>query len=699
MFKTNSIPKTLVPVDFSKGIRSDAIMQNFNVLSGMLMRERLSVSGHGISSGLSININDFNITVTEGALIDFKGNEVFLEEESFKIPLPRLSYVKDEVYTVGDNGIIILPHVPYHTNRSHIVNGREQNTGLVVSDYNNAMNKYNVESTDGNIIVINQNLTGKLVKISYAYTNKRYDTVYIDTDHKIKVAEGTTSSSPSVLIPEESTYILSFIEVDPYMPDDVHRKKAGLKIKEDLRGRRNLYTDNENRLYICGVPFDDLQIIHMSMPLNPFENQLWYDIDHNKLKVWKTIDGIASWVNVNDTSVIPVLEQKLWTPEENPADRKRFLFHNEKDHNMKYIPKKNELQLYIDQGVIHNDQFFEITLEDAKEDQALRNELINDFGYEEESIMNIDGSYENYGIGFELYYPLENPSYVEARTTHRVNENPLATRFQRSATFVAEGLTTVRDSGKEFETYEPYRCGENQLEVFMDGKKLINGVQFKEGADIKTPQGQYVTDIKKGTVSHRYRILIDVPDNTFIHYRITTNVYSYDHIDGMLGGLSEALSKVEIDSKESIDEMHMIKDQVGEAMNVMLEDIEALKRDNGSGSSDNFYEKGEIIPESAIHYSVLNRTIDSTINTVLEKNGQFLPIDRIYENDYIVAHAISGSKQRILVRGTLDSPYDYDYRVSMSDSGQTGLVFTDKDPIDDGTKIYITGFRFVSIPY
>ena len=60
-----------------------------------------------------------------------------------------------------------------------------------------------------------------------------------------------------------------------------------------MRSLRNLYTDNENNLYICGTRFDNLKMIHMREPKDPEEGTLWLNSQDNTLYYWRSTDGFV----------------------------------------------------------------------------------------------------------------------------------------------------------------------------------------------------------------------------------------------------------------------------------------------------------------------------------------------------------------------------------------------------------------------
>ena len=99
------------------------------------------------------------------------------------------------------------------------------------------------------------------------------------------------------------------------------------------------------------------------------------------------------------------------------------------------------------------------------------------------------------GIGFKLKQPLDvdiaeedngaTDLYVEAIVERRVNDGPLKRKLQRSASFSTEKTITLEDEQLDIVIDEGYyRYDENQLEVYIDGVRLIKDVDFFEGTDL-----------------------------------------------------------------------------------------------------------------------------------------------------------------------------------------------------------------------
>ena len=683
--------KELQTIDFSGGIRAEKIQHNFEALEDQIARERLAVTGHGISSGLDLIINDFTLTITEGSLIGTDGKEVYLDEVQTEIELPRLKQVVEEIYTVQSGGRIVLPNIPYCLHRKETVTSNAFQHGIKIVDYSNAANIIKFVDVQDNVILVDSSKTDTLVKVSYSYTNRRYDTIYIDKNKKIKVLEGTSSSSPSIMIPEDSLYILGYAEINPFADKGNRAKEAELTIKKDLRSLRNIYTDKYNKLYICGIPFDDLQIIHMEQPSDPFENQLWYDNVANKLKVWKILDGIGQWINVNDSSLIPVKEAKIWEPDENPADGSLFLFHFEHDMHLRFIPGCNELDIKIDQGILHIDQFDEVTVEDALNDVALKQRLIDEFGYEESFFQKASSDYENIGIGFRLGSPLDKQCYVEVNVTHRIQENPLFKRFQRSATFSEKNFFRSIQGDKVFKVNGYYRMRECQLDVYADGKLLNKDLDYIEGLveDYKDENGNAITPAK-GTLTQYFSLTIDVPDNTIITYKLSTTVYSYDHIEDVVGDLSKRLDKAEAVSIKASTTAETAKTHLENSLVEINKKISVLEKE--VEEHDLFVKKTDKLTTDQLDDTVKSQLVKGIINLVITKNSPVITLDDVHPDDYITVFDMGRTGNNILIRNmvTIDDGGDY---IIEEINGTTRLSFKNASTVADGSVLYITGFK------
>ena len=676
-------------IDFTGGIRSGDIHDNFNVISDQISRERLSVAGYGISSGLELSINGFFTSISEGSLVGRNGAEAFLDSKTVKIEKPRLSGVIDKVFLIESEGKITLDNIPYCLHRESAVTINSINSGLYIYDYS-TNERISLRAINDNILVVDSSYAGSLARISYSYTNKRYDTIYINKDKEIKSIEGTTSSSPSAIIPTDSMYVLGYIEVDPLVINEKNERVAKLIIREDARNVRNLYTDKNNKLYICGTLFDDLQIIHMTQPSTPHSEQLWYDFGSNKLKVWKEIDGTNMWVNVNDTSIVPALESYIFTPENNPQDGKTFIFPSE-NINLRYVPGKNSLDIRIDQGVLHRDQFSEVTMSQARGDASLRELLTLVYGYDGNLIDSVDEEIENIGIGFKLSSPLDQNCYVEALVTQRTHENPLFKRFQRTSTFVSEGSFQAAGADNTFTIDGSYLFGENQLEVYVDGKKLVRGREYLEGKESEyVYENNVLVSPKAGNLMRTFTIKLNLPTNSTVVYRISTNINSYDHIEKIMGDLKKSIDTSKTVSNQAIAIATALEAETNLSIAEINSGIDALIEK--SLEHDTFMKKTDKISADNLNDALLKKTITGFINKTLTKTtGSMMPAPGIKKEDFIVMYNISGNT---MLRRTEDdlASADGDYYVENTESG-TIIMFKETASVEEGASLYITGMQ------
>ena len=109
------------------------------------------------------------------------------------------------------------------------------------------------------------------------------------------MSQGTTDTTPSApAIPVDANFLIAYLEIDnEYKDENNSADHAYVYVKDDLKKVRNLYTDSKGDLYVCGTPFDDLQIIHLREPKNPRPNTLWLNTTTNTLYYWKSTDGFV----------------------------------------------------------------------------------------------------------------------------------------------------------------------------------------------------------------------------------------------------------------------------------------------------------------------------------------------------------------------------------------------------------------------
>ena len=794
--------KKLSLIDFSQGIKAAEVQHNFDVLQYQINKERISVAGSGISYGLKFSLDGFNLTIDEGCLINNKGEEVYIDRTVIEIAKPILIEKIERNIEVDQFNRAYLSEIPYATNRLTIaqnVSIEEAGISIIKSGTEDKVPLANIEDRVLNLRPIVGTLAGISVDVRYCYTYKRRDIIFIDNEFKIQYREGITSPSPSVpeLNKDEYTYILGYVEINGHSLDILTNEvKASVKILREFKSVRNVYTDDNNKLYLCGTPFDSLKVIHLVEPIDPEENTFWYDSSTNKLKIWKATDeytfvkeyvvetsdpnaihkfktdvpylcrgkqlkvyvnssildainylegtdlsesqkrteyiyssefqvisplkrgdkvayridrtdGLMDWVTINDTSYVDLEERYLWTPEmmENEEvsfehDKQHFFFHATNNKNCLFTPDKNCLEILIDQVPLHNDQFEEITMADAiaSEDATMiKEKLCKYYGYPEEfSMEDIHEEYENIGIGFKLGAPLDKNSYVEARVKQRVNTNPIAKRFQRTATFVAEGSEEynqykTEDNGNRmynppiFQTSAQYRYDENQLEVFLNGRRLEKNIEWKE-------------------IAKKEKSLKAVPCNSFellppsgikngdrVSYRLTTTIYSYDHVEMLLSNFNKKIEDCETIVKQTKDDIDKTKKVVEEKIETVEGQIETVQQITNNLEAT-YVKKTDVIAKEKIDAKVLAGCMANSfyhLITVTEERTYSLS-NMCTDKDFTLLFNLNDNNgNKILKRGTNEND---EYSITRQ-GGDTILTLLSPS-IQSGHKLFLTGIKF-----
>lgn len=664
-------------INFSQGIRSEEVYNNDLALQNQIERERLSIAGYGVNYGLNLSIiNDFVLNVTNGTLVNMDGKEVFIANKNLDIDKPILIERVERAFPTED-GKVILNDIPYSITRLNPSEYDEKkNWNIVVRYEDNSSITANISSISDKTIYTDARNTKRPIIITYTTAYDRIDTIYIDGENQIKIKQGISSQSPTAYRPNDCKYLLGFIKVmHSASKDETDKLSAKTILIEEFNNRRTVYTDNNNNLYLCGTPFESLLKIYFEEPETKKDSMIWYDMDTNKLKVWRSTDtfvftdiltfqssnpnnarkfktstgytkkqlsvyvqninestldniiwyklsddeliyytdleeskydveesfeftivpslmkgqkikytinkydGSFYWVAMNDTSYMPVLEYKMWCPNNDETkllhylpgieldkldedrenhDLQYFLFKKSELH-LRFTPFKNELDIMIDQIPLHRDQFNEITTRDIINSPELLNIAKTYYGYTLEELELLESNYLELGLGFKLKNKLDRPAFIEVNITHRINDSMLKNKFQRNAAFVKTETIIYNSSDYEnnilVSTKVPFQYDEEQLEVFISGKRLKK--EMVTEISIDNAKGEFCKSFSLD------KNKLYLKDGDEITYKITTNVYSYDHV----------VSAIEEENKNLYEKLTLMENKI----KYIEEEIENLK--------------------------------------------------------------------------------------------------------------------------
>lgn len=444
-------------IDFSEGIKAEEINYNLKVLQDQINRERRNVGGSGIASGLEItpivSDNEFAIKISEASIIGNNGEEIHIPETKINIDRPKLAK-EIEYLTCNSSNQVKVKHVPYSLNRKATV----ETQNIFVPAMSGIDIKYRDSIAQDDYIrvrAINDkvlSLTGitrRDIIVTYYFTDKRIDTVYVDKNNQIKVMSSTTSPTPSLMLPNDYKYLIAFIEIDGMFLGDNGTRYANITVRKDLRSIRNIYTDKYGELWLCGTPFKDLQVIHLVEPKDPKENTMWYDSFTNQLKVWKTTDKL---VFMNEYTVTTDYANNTNALKDYPTD-------------MYYYVGKDQLSIYINDILLDKTQFAELIngipadIQDVK-----RGVMSNTFRILTELKVGDKIKYKITNFdAHEMWVPVNNSAYINAKEIRIYSNDSEEGGRNYFATEKAIGL------GKDENQY-PYKY---QYFIF-DKKKEIN---------------------------------------------------------------------------------------------------------------------------------------------------------------------------------------------------------------------------------
>ena len=492
---------------------------------------------------------------------------------------------------------------------------------------------------------------------------------------------------------------------------------------------------------VNGTPAD-IQVLKEGIMSNTFRILTELNLGDKITYKITNFDSHEMWVPVNHSSYVNAKDIKMYSPDseegatnyfatekaialgkdENnyPYKYQYFIFDKIKDLNMLFTPGKHELSLMVNQVPLHADQFDEITVYDLFTGlfpETVVEAMKKHYGWNTVTLENLNSDYENMGIGFKLKQPLDvdiaeedngaTDLYVEAIVERRVNDGPLKRKLQRSASFSTEKTITLEAEQLDIVIDEGYyRYDENQLEVYIDGVRLIKDIDFFEGTDLNPDniidEDGNVTSLpqrRKGARSKQFSLSTARP-NSKLTYRTTTNIYSYDHVTDLLEDMDyNAQTAV-----KQVDELYTktvyMQENLDNSLNELRQEIQDIK-DLSTKLDEEYLTRNDVLTESQMPPTIVNNSIQSLnhIMTSITYQGgtsNYSIKNDCREEDFIVAikRNVTNQIDKLLIRGvdyniynTFNSSNVYEDTVFALSSSAATLTNTGDIIILTGLKI------------
>ena len=648
-------------LDFSAGIKAQYINENFDLVRRWIEAERLRIGGWGLVEGfeLSRDLSDFTVHVTEGMLINEDGEEVHVDEHTFQVGPPVYKDMVEEL-TVGAEGVITLSFSPYSNIQKHTIIYNPPEYSELSSDEFNIINldtgshltTRDIRFIDENICIVNNELAGAKVKVTYLYANDRIDGILLKKDGSEYIYEiGIISTSPTQQV------IQDYLKNGYYLIGFAYwhiGKEIDVQFITTDRNFRPVFVDEDNNLYLNGVLYTGNKFIYFVEPEYPKENDLWYDTENEILYIWRPNEnGEYEWKAINDLSRFS-REYGYFSEDENPDDLQTFTF--EEKPNLRFVPGQNSLTIVIDQVLVMRDQFTELYEQSTYDDNAVT------------------------GYGFKLNNPLERPSIVEVYVDHSVNvKNQEKELFLHTAGFIDSGSFSVTDENTtDFTCTGDYEINEKQLEVWLNGVRLIFPDQYCE----LTRNNETTTVEDYQTLTNKFRVLVALKPEDIVSYKITRLMSTYDNLRVVTDALNEKVDS----AVKNLDDTRLELDTVIDNVNNTLEEITDTNTklaEEVTRISNDMVSKSEGVSIDDLQDEIKDNLTDGTIYFVQNANSSLITMRTLKEEDYLSIFWIQDLTRLILIR-------DEDYTVSPSADGGVDIELEPKWIADDA-RIYIEG--------
>lgn len=669
------IKDDLIDLNFRPGIHDEDINYNFRLLQKWIEEERLQLGGYGIVEGFELtkNLPKFEIIISSGQLVNKTGKKIHMAKHVVQVGPPVYQKYRETI--IVDNTGIIKLKFPIYSDAIHaqiLYSLPEHRIKPLRDEFRiiNTETKQNIPyiSIVENLVMVSADLAGTKVDVEYLYSNDRIDAIFAaqDGSHYLyqKGIISTGPSSPDIDKYKDKYFLLGFAYW--HIGTTVDVELLGLN-----RAYRPILVDKQNILYLNGEPYKKSKFIYFVEPKNPELNDIWYDKVSNVLYIWKNNNGVMGWFPINDQTDSPIKNEFLFTTENNPEDLQTFLF-GEHQTDMLFMPRTNALDIYIDNAPLMQDQFTEI-------------------------IKKGRHSYEDVGIGFKLNDPLDRATPVQVAVYRTVKSTPQRETFQRMAMFSSENYQLYNGNSKnlfitfieESNTHMFYEIGEEQLEVWVNGKRLRRNIDFFEALI----SGDKATAKDKGTLSDRFLISknVELHLGDSIQHRIIRHMWSYENLQKVIDKLTDAAEYAKkavgilpVGANSLQDEIDNISYNSEKRFKDLEDSVENLVKKEIK--PDDFIKKEDKITEDNLPDEIKNKLFKKAFYQGPFTVKPVLTLKDCKTTDYFnVFYIDKDGKLSILI-------HDIDYKLMPSD--ENVILALSNTISQKNAHVYVTGINF-----
>ena len=323
------------------------------------------------------------------------------------------------------------------------------------------------------------------------------------------------------------------------------------------------------------------------------------------------------------------------------------------DARLRFVPNTNALIILIDNIPLMQDQFEEICEE-------------------------TDVDYVSAGCGFKLADPLDHGAYVEVIVTHRVRSSPKNESFQLTGIFVTEGVEVYSsiNAAQIFTSKAKFVVGEDQLEIFVEGKRL-NANNFVTMVDDHS-----AIEEDKGKMSDTFKILIPLNDGEKITYKISHYIWSYDQLDRLLKETRQ-LAEDDWEYCKNLDETLQTTqtnwatnfETLTTALTTLKSQVEADK---------NYFAKTEKIKKENLDIDVTSQLFNTCFEKIFSAADTIIIENFNVATDYVQVFYVTEEENQILLP-------EIEYTKIQNDNAMT--ISLRSDLVDGAASVFVTGFR------